>query len=177
MTRIAPCLYLPPSSCSAPFSFTQVSYLSLSSLLSVCSHWCTAQRSGWWEFIGYGVCVRACRAVRVSVIVCVCVCLSARVPECMHSNVTGLCNWNGNEPINDCSGVPPYPAFTSLFQLSRTHSFCLRLRVCVCECLSVSVCVCVCVCVCECARKCVFVLTILGPSVAALRAWGGGVKM
>lgn len=44
-------------STSVSFSFAQVSYLSLSSSLSFCSHRCTAQRSGWWELSGYSVCL------------------------------------------------------------------------------------------------------------------------
>lgn len=66
------------------------------------------------------------------------------VRVCMHSNVTGLCNWNGNEPISDRSGVPFYPAFTSLFQLFQIH--CLFATLCLYVWVSFSVCGCVFLC-------------------------------
>lgn len=84
---------------------------------------------------------------------CVYVCLSLSdcLPQCVHCNGTGLCNWNGNEPINGCSGFPPCPAFTSLFYLRQTPH------------------------VCDCLKACV--LKMPGPSVFNPRAWRDGVKM
>lgn len=98
---------LPGSACHrvpTSFSFTQVICLSPSPLLCLQP---PMHGSGKW-LMG----LRVIAGAPACVCLCKCVC-----PQCAHCNVTGLCNWNGNEPISDCSGVPPFAAFTPLFQL------------------------------------------------------------
>lgn len=66
------------------FSFTQVSYLSLSFLLCVCSQWCTVQRSGWWEFIAYSVrvCMRPVNGFCVRLSPCKRMCTRLHAQRC-----------------------------------------------------------------------------------------------
>lgn len=86
--------------------------------------------------------------------VCACTCRCRFVCECMHSNVTGLCNWNGNEPISSVV------CLLTLRTLHSSSSPKFTLSVCdsVCECLSLSLSACV-------GFSCVFVMTLRDPSV------------
>lgn len=97
------------------------------------------------------------------------VCVRARagrrfVCECMHSNVTGLCNWNGNEPI---SSVVCLSTLRTLHS-SSAPKFTLSVCDSVCDCLSLYQCACVFLCICD---------DIKGPlSFQALRDQGMGWK-
>lgn len=131
MTRITFFLPLPAAELllfnSALFLFHS-GYLSLPVLPALCLQplMCSLEK---WLMGLHGVqCVSTGPECAYAVVcVYICLCERVRVPQCEHCNVTGLCNWNGNEPISSCSGVPPFAAFTSPFQLRQTHSFSLTL--------------------------------------------------
>lgn len=129
MTRITFFLPLPAAELllfnSALFLFHS-GYLSLPVLLALCLQPLMCSLGKWLMGLHGVQCVSTGPpSVHMQLCVYARLCEWVCVPQCEHCNVTGLCNWNGNEPISNCSGVPPFAAFTSLF--CQTHPFCLTL--------------------------------------------------
>lgn len=130
MSQTGLCCFRHPSSCSTP----RCLFLLVSLVIAPCSTCFLVQSlEKWLMGVQWVQCVCVCLCagvfwcVRVKVHIFmflkVCARVCVYVPERMHRNVTGLCNWNGNEPISDCNGVPPCPAFTSEFKLPQTLFF------------------------------------------------------